>query len=156
KMAAGLHRRFAKPCMGAANACGRQNQRRPRHPPPSSTNVKDYSLAHLSDQTLLQGLSQLVTQDRTTTASMLAHIAEVDARKLYLSAGYPSMFAYCVEKLRLSEDSASKRIRVARHARDYPQIFAMIADGRLHLSGVALLSAHLSAQQSDELLEAAA
>src|SRR5690349_24034993 len=56
-------------------------------------------------------LGTLVAQDRATTASLLAHIAEVDARKLYLPAGYPSMHAYCVDELMLSEDAAFIRIR---------------------------------------------
>jgi len=46
--------------------------------------VKRYLLSHLSDESLLRGLIALVAQDRATTAEMLAHIAEVDERKLYL------------------------------------------------------------------------
>ena len=55
-------------------------------------------------------------------------------------AGYPSMHAYCVHELRMSEDVASKRIHAARAARNFPAIFAAVADGRLHLSGVCLLA----------------
>ena len=35
----------------------------------------------------------LVAKDRATTAELLAHLAEVDARKLYLPAAHPSMFS---------------------------------------------------------------
>ena len=48
--------------------------------------MRAYSLSHVSDHDLLRGLASLVAQDRTTTATLLAHIAEVDARKLYLPA----------------------------------------------------------------------
>ena len=41
------------------------------------------SLSHLTDHSLLQALTALVTRDRTTTAELLAHLAEVDERKLY-------------------------------------------------------------------------
>src|SRR5437016_4031847 len=61
------------------------------------------TLSHLSDHELLRELAALVANDRTTTAALLAHLAEIDARRLYLPAGYPSMFVYCVEVLRLSE-----------------------------------------------------
>ena len=61
-----------------------------------------YSLSHLSDYVLLRELEELVAQDRATTAQMLVHIAEIDARKLYLPAAYPSMYTYCVHELRLS------------------------------------------------------
>jgi len=37
----------------------------------------------LSDSSLLRELAVLVSQDRGTTAALLAHVAEVDARKLY-------------------------------------------------------------------------
>src|SRR5262245_39682731 len=60
-----------------------------------------YRLSHLSDGELLQGLSTLAARDRTTTAEILAHIAEVDERKLYAPEGYLSMFAYCVGVLGL-------------------------------------------------------
>ena len=52
--------------------------------------------------------------------------------------------AYCVHELRLSEDSALKRIRAGRAARQFPAIFDLIAEGRLHLSGVATLARHLT------------
>ena len=74
-------------------------------------------LSHLTDAALLRDLAALVAQDRLTTAAVLAHIAEVDARKLFLPEGYPSMHEFCVGALRLSEDAAFKRIRAARAAR---------------------------------------
>ena len=55
---------------------------------------------------------------------MLAYIAEVDSRRLYVPAGYPSMFAYCVGHLRCSEDAASKRIHAA------PAVIEIRADNR--------------------------
>ena len=92
-----------------------------------------YSLSHLSDRALLRDLAALVAHDRATTAALLAHIAEVDSRQLYLPAAYPSMYAYCVHELRLSEEAAFKRIHAARTARRFPAIFGALAEGRLHL-----------------------
>ncbi len=117
--------------------------------------MNSYSLTHLSDQTLLRDLVAIVAQDRRTTAALLAHIAEVDARRLYAPAGYPSMFSYCVGELHLSEDAAFKRIRAARAARQFPALFDALADGRLHLAAVVLLTPHLSAESADELVAAA-
>ncbi|MEO5617664.1 MAG: hypothetical protein ABIS67_07815 [Candidatus Eisenbacteria bacterium] len=118
--------------------------------------MKNYSLSHLSDQSLVRDLAALVKQDRMTTADLLAHIAEVDARELYLPAAYPSMFAYCVGKLRLSEDAALNRIRASRIAREIPAIFAALAEGRLYLGSILLLKPYLTAQTAEELLQAAA
>src|SRR5262245_38229810 len=118
--------------------------------------MNSYSLAHLSDGTLLRSLSTLIARDRSITAALLAHIAEVDARKLYLPAGYASMFAYCVGELRLSEEAAFKRIHAARAARRFPAIFAAIEDGRLHLSAAVMLAPHLEPESAEGLIEAAA
>ncbi|HTM00987.1 MAG TPA: hypothetical protein VL503_07680, partial [Candidatus Omnitrophota bacterium] len=117
--------------------------------------MTQYSLAHLSDAVLLRGLKAILVHERETTAALLAHIAEVDARKLYAPAGYSSMFVYCVEELRLSEDAAAKRIQAARAARRFPVIFTAVAEGRLHLSGVCLLAPHLTPDNLDELVLAA-
>jgi len=114
-----------------------------------------YTLGHLPDQTLLSGLRSLVSQDRATTALLVAHLGEVDARRLYAPAGYPSMYEYCVQELHFSEQTAFKRIRVGRLARQFPAIYGMLADGRLHLSGLVTLSAYLTAENGDELLAAA-
>jgi len=118
--------------------------------------VSKYSLSHLSDQTLLHDLVALVARCRATTAELLAHIAEVDARKLYLPAAYPSMYAYCVGELRLCEQAAFRRIRAARTARQFPTIFVALADGRLHLTSVLLMAPYLTDENSNELLAMAA
>ena len=114
-----------------------------------------YSLTHVSDRDLLRHLACLVAKDRNTTAELLAHIAEVDARRLYLPAGFPSMFLYGVHQLHLSEESAFKWIRAARTARQFPAIFEAVAEGRLHLSAVLMLAPHLTPENADELLAAA-
>jgi hypothetical protein len=121
-----------------------------------SATTTTYSLAHLSDSSLLDGLTSLVRADRNTTAALLAHIAEVDARKLYLPAACSSMHGYCVRVLRLSEDAAYRRITAARAARRFPVIFEAVADGRLHLTAVVMLAAHLADDTAGELLAAAA
>src|SRR5213594_2499134 len=118
--------------------------------------MRSYSLTHLSDAVLIRDLAALIAHDRVTTAAILAHIAEVDARRLYAPAGYPSMHAYCVGELRFSEDAAYKRIQAARAARQFPALFTALEEGRLHLAAVCLLAPHLTPENADELLKAAA
>jgi hypothetical protein len=118
--------------------------------------MKGFSLSHLADHVLLDNLHALVVRDRGTTAELLAHIAEVDARKLYLPAAFSSMYSYCVGELRLSEDAAFKRIRVARAARQFPAVYAAVAEGRLNLSAVVMLAPHLTNKNATDLLAAAA
>ena len=117
--------------------------------------MQSRSLSHLTDHELTRALAAKAACERTSTADLLAHIAEFDARKLYLPAGYDSMYAYCVHELHMSDDSALKRIRAARAAHQFPAIVAAIATGRLHLSGVAVLARHLTPENANELLAAA-
>lgn len=114
-----------------------------------------YTLGHVANHVLLRDLTALVAQDRATTASLLAHIAEVKERKLFRRPGQPNMHAYLVNVLRLSEDAASKRLQAAGAARRFPVIFDALADGRLHLSGICLLAPHLLPENADELINGA-
>ena len=115
-----------------------------------------YSLSHLGNGELLRGLTALVSQDRTTTAALLAHLAEVEDRKLFLEAAHPSMYSYCVHELAMSEDEAYRRIHAARAGREFPVLFEALADGRLHLSAVALLRPYLTRANVGELVAVAA
>src|SRR5262249_8020945 len=101
------------------------------------------------------GRSADVPRDRASAAVLLAHIAEFDARKLFVPVAHPSMHSYCVDVLRLSADAAFKRIKAARAAREFPAIFEAVADGRLHLTAFVALAPWLSPENAEELLAAA-
>ena len=116
---------------------------------------KELSLRSLSDDELLRRLSEILKQSRRTEADLVAHIAEVDARRAYAREAAPSMHAYCTEVLHLSEPETWLRIRVARASRNYPVILEMLRDGRIHLSGVALLAPHLTPKNHRALLQRA-
>lgn len=112
-----------------------------------------YLLSSLSDDDLVARLTALVRQERCVLADVLAHIAEVDARRIYLVYGCSSMYVYCTELLGLSEAAAYMRIRAARLARTWPQVLEDIADGRLSLSGLNVLAPHVGPDGA--LIEAA-
>lgn len=113
-------------------------------------------LALVSDDELLGRLSELLRQSRRVESDLVAHIGEVDGRRLYAREASPSMFAYCTEVLHLSEAEAYLRITAARAAREHPMLLDMLADGRLHLSGIARLVGHLTRENRDALLKRAA
>ena len=118
--------------------------------------LNDSSLTAVPDDELLERLSALLQASRRTEADLVAHIGEVDFRRLYARSAAPSMFAYCTQVLHLSEAEAYLRIAAARAARQHPQLLAMLGDGRLHLSAVAKLSPHLTAENRDSVLRRAA
>ena len=111
-----------------------------------------YSLSGLPSGELIQRLKRLVARQGELTAQVLAHVGEVDARKLYLRAACSSMFAYCTDVLKLSEGATYKRICAARAARQHPALFELVASGELHLSAVCLLAPHLTAANCGALL----
>ena len=118
--------------------------------------MRNYSLTHVRDEVLLRNTNTLIVEERGTVAMVLAHLAEIDARKLYAPLGCSSMFVYCVQKLRFSEDAAYKRIQAARIARKFPMLFTELAEGRLHLTAVCLLAPYLTEANVEELVRAAA
>ena len=60
----------------------------------------------LSDDDLLARLEGLAANEREASAELVAHLAALDARPaLYAAQGYGSLFSYCTQALRLSEDA---------------------------------------------------
>src|SRR5512142_2131312 len=104
---------------------------------------------------VLQTLARLTEEDRAHTAEMLQVLGVVGARKLYLP-DYSSLYRYCVEALRMSEQSAYLRIYAARLAWRLPVLYDAIAQGRLNLTSVRLLGPYLTKANADELIAAAA
>ncbi len=109
-------------------------------------------LEFLSDDDLLRGLASLLSQSRRVEADLVAHIGEVETRRLYAREASPSMFVYCTDVLHLSAAEAYLRITAARAARKHQMLLDMLADGRLHLSGIAKLARHLTRVNRDMLL----
>lgn len=112
-------------------------------------------LAASSDDDLLHRLVDLLRQSRRAESDLVAHIAEVELRQLYARAACPSMYVYCTQVLRLSEAEAYARIAVARASLQHPTILEMLADGRVHLTGIARLVPHLTLENRTALLERA-
>jgi hypothetical protein len=107
------------------------------------------------DDDLISALAGIAGQARRIEADLVAHIAEVDLRRLYARYACPSMFVYATHVLNLAEGEAFRRIRVARASRRHPILLEMLADGRLHVSGIALLVPFLTPQNRDQLLSLA-
>ena len=117
--------------------------------------MKDrYRLGGIGNGELLAALSSLVRREHDLMSDLLAHLAELDERRLYLDLGFTSLFAYCTEALGFCKSSAGRRIAVARVCRKYPEAFAHVARGELQLSVLSLLGPHLNPENAAELFEA--
>ncbi|HEY3254697.1 MAG TPA: hypothetical protein VGJ91_12140 [Polyangiaceae bacterium] len=113
-----------------------------------------YRLVGLENSELLAGLSELVRQSNVLTAQLLAHLVELDERKLHLELGFSSLFAYCVERLGMSEGTAGRRVAAARVCRRFPEVFERVARGELHLCALCALAPHLVPENAAELFAA--
>ena len=113
-------------------------------------------LSRLTDDELTIAVRRFATEERTSTAQLVAHLAEFDARRLHLAAGFSSLFKYCSEVLRLSEHESYNRIEAARAARRFPIIIERLAEGSLNLTSVRLLAPHLTPENHRQLLDEAA
>ena len=85
--------------------------------------------ARLSDADLLRRVVVLAGREREATVELVAHLAELDARRLYRGEGFGSLFSYCTGALRLAEHAAYNRIEAARASRRVPAILDLLADG---------------------------
>ena len=99
---------------------------------------------NLSDEDLLTVVKRLALAERNATAQLVRSLGEIDARRLYLSQGCPSLFVYCTRVLQLSEHAAYGRIKAARAARTVPLVLSLLEDGAITLTTVTLLAAHLT------------
>jgi hypothetical protein len=108
--------------------------------------------ARLSDAELLSRVVRLAGEERGATVELVAHSAELDARRLFLGDGFGSLFGYCTGALRLAEYAAYNRIEAARASRRFPAVLDLLADGSLNLSTVRLLAPHLRPENFETIV----
>src|SRR5688500_18836600 len=112
-----------------------------------------FVLTRLSDDQLLCETKRLVHNERDATARLIAALAEVDARRLYLGVGFSSLFTYCTQALHLAASASYRRIEAARAARRFPVILERLADGSVTLTTITLLAPHLTLDNHVDLLD---
>ena len=80
---------------------------------------------------------------------------ELDLRRLYLGAGYSSLFTYCTQALHLAEGAAYNRIEAARAARRFPAVLTALEEGSVTLTAIRLLAPHLTEANYQHVLASA-
>jgi 5-methylcytosine-specific restriction endonuclease McrA len=113
-------------------------------------------LTDLSDAQLLDSLNTVCAEGRVLLARLLAHLGEVEERRLHLEAAFPSMFEFCRVRLRMSEGEACRRLTAARAARQFPDLLVRIERGEISLSTIVLVAKYLTEDSYDEMIAAVA
>jgi len=142
--------------MWGTSCCCASPLLRPRESP--AVRLKDpdrFDGYRLSNAVLLAEAPPFAARERSATADLLVRMAQIDLRQLYRNAGFTSMAAYSMCALRLSEDEAWKRIQASRAALRFPILFEALAESRLHLTAICLLSPYLNSDNVEELVTAA-
>jgi 5-methylcytosine-specific restriction endonuclease McrA len=110
----------------------------------------------LDSNVLALRLCELAEEERNVLVDFLLHLDEFDRRRAFVEAGYPSLWAYCLEVLHLREGAAGRRIQAMKVLRRFPTLEEPLRDGRLCLSTIALLGQVLTEENLDDLLARAA
>ncbi len=113
------------------------------------------SAQRLSDLALDARLGELAGRVRQVTAQLAALVAELEGRDLHLKQGYASLFVYCRDGLRLSEQDAYQVVAASRAARRFPAILDLLEEGSINLTTVKLLAPYLTAENHRRVLKMA-
>jgi protein-L-isoaspartate O-methyltransferase len=108
--------------------------------------------SRLSDDALLARVKLRVSRERVASVELIADLAELETRDVYLREGVKSLYLYCTEILHLSEHAAYNRIAAARAARAFPVILDLLADGSVNMTTVTILAPHLTQENHRAVL----
>jgi hypothetical protein len=100
---------------------------------------------------VLAGAARLAAGHHRDVADLVAHVAAIDARRLFAPA-HTGLFGYCCRALRLSEGAAGNMVDTARAARRFPLILTLLRDGSINPTAVRVLSSSLSSDNHERLL----
>ena len=108
-----------------------------------------------SDDELFRRLEDQSVGERANLVETLAILGELDVRRAALPRACSSLFIYCTKRLGYCERTAYRRIAAARACRRFPCILDRLRCGKIHLSGIVLLSDHLTPANYEGLLRRA-
>ena len=117
-------------------------------------NTIEAALERLSSEDLIKNLEELTLKsEKKLNVKIILHLAEASKRKIHLDLGYPSLFTYCEEHLKLDPGIIWQRLQIANKCREYPQMLHYLLTGRLTLSVAAKLCAHMTPDNAEKILE---
>lgn len=114
--------------------------------------MENEDIRNLTDEELWARTERLSKIARGATFDLVEALAEMDRRGLPDRRVYPSMHAYCVHKLLMTDSAANRHIRAARAVRRFPPIAPALKSGRLSLEAIVVLHPHLEDPDADALV----
>ncbi len=94
----------------------------------------------MCDDEVESRLKYLASKERELLHLILAHINEIEIRRIFLARGHSSMYEYLTKELQYSGAAAMRRLSAARLMREIPSIARQIHVGAVNLSQLSELS----------------
>lgn len=99
----------------------------------------------------------LLQQQVTLDLQVLENMRWMHKERAYLAYGSPTFHHFCVNVLGMSEDSAWRRIHAAKLIDQFPEVVKpLIANGDVHLTGLALLDRVITPENGEQLIRESA
>ena len=109
----------------------------------------------LSDEELVSHIASLCLEGRRLVARLIVHLIEVEDRALDKKSACSSMWAFCTERLKMSEGETSRRLNAAKLVRRFPSVLGRLERGEIHLSALRQLGPYLKEENVDAILDEA-
>ena len=108
-----------------------------------------------SDEELVSQIASLCLAGKRLDARVVVHLIEVEDRALDKRSACSSMWAFCIERLGMSESETRARLNAAKLVRRFPSVLGRLERGDVHLSALRQLAPYLNDENVDTLLDAA-
>lgn len=92
-------------------------------------------------------LERLVRKERRITNEILTLVAEAERRKLHLERGSSSMVRWLIDRFKLSQSAAARRVNAARLLAGVPEAKEKLEQGEVNLCNLSKAQAAIRAQE---------
>ena len=109
----------------------------------------------LSDEALVSQVTSLCLEGRRLIARLIVHLIEIEDRALDKKLACSSMWAFCTERLNMSEGETSRRLNAAKLVRRFPSVLGRLQRAEIHMSALRQLGPYLKEENVDAILDEA-
>ncbi len=102
-------------------------------------------LQKLTDEQLIFDTRKLIKKEQEIVVEVIAHLEEIERRRLFCDAGHDSLWSYTIGELGYSEAQAHRRIDAMRMSRKVSSVKKGLESGTLNVTCINLGSAFLKA-----------
>lgn len=109
-------------------------------------------LTSFTDERLVSDLKAFCLTEAKTAAQIVAYLAEVETRKIFVAEAHDTMFDFCIDRLGMSTNEAGVRLQVARLYRKHHDVLPPLIRGEVSLTSLYLLRTHITDENCASLL----